>query len=87
LQCRLDLVTGGCNVANQNLASLNLPQDLYTPYTLMAVDAIIRGVKEAARKYCLSDKPCSDLLNVDRETKLFNCKYSVSFEEKIDFNC
>ncbi|WAR03385.1 GRM2-like protein [Mya arenaria] len=64
--CRIDLNT--CDIPNQNLRTKVPKGDTYIPFTLMAIDSIIRGVRDAATKYCGNVRPCSDLLNIDRDT-------------------
>lgn len=52
---------GSCDVANQNLADIG--EDPYVPFTLMAVDAIISGTKDASMEYCNGIHLCSEMLN------------------------
>ncbi|XP_045174045.2 metabotropic glutamate receptor-like isoform X2 [Mercenaria mercenaria] len=63
-----------CDLADQKLEDKIDRSDPYVPFTLMAVDAIIRGVKEAAQTKCGNIHVCSNLLNPDksRGTDLFN---------------
>lgn len=51
-----------CNIANQNLKNHLPAYDKTVPYTLLSVDAIIRGVRQAASS--CGDHFCSNLLNI-----------------------
>jgi len=53
-----------CDVDNQNVQDTGINRfDTYVPYTLMAVDAVIRGIKDSSQKYCSAKHLCSQLLN------------------------
>lgn len=76
--CRLDQST--CDVDNQNLMA-EIPNyremDNMVSYTLMAVEAIIRGTRAASQQFCQNDHLCSDILNINRQRGplLYNSKY------------
>ena len=78
LGCRIDLNT--CDPANQDLRSEILSDDPMVPFTLMAVDAIIRGTKAASMSQCGSEFVCSQLLNIkeSRGSAIFNSMCSLS---------
>lgn len=67
---------GTCDLPNQRLEDKIERSEAYVPFTLMAVDAIIRGVKAAAERRCGNIHVCSNLLNPDnsRGNDLYNCK-------------
>lgn len=67
---------GTCDLANQRLETKIDRSEAYVPFTLMAVDAIIRGVKAAAERRCGNIHVCSNLLNPgnSRGNDLYNCK-------------
>ena len=66
---------GTCDITSNNLNHIG--EDSYVPFTLMAVEAIIRGTKAASQRYCSGIHVCSELLNRDesRGLKIWNCKY------------
>ena len=68
---------GTCDISNKNLD--DVPEDPYVPFTLMAVEAIIRGTKAASMRYCGGIHVCSELLNRDesRGLKIWNCKCDI----------
>ncbi|XP_071094247.1 metabotropic glutamate receptor 3-like [Haliotis cracherodii] len=67
--CEVDGTSNACVLATQSLRD---ELDVYVPYTIMAVDAIIRGVYNAATKACNIYDLCSDLLNIgNRGTAIF----------------
>lgn len=78
--CRLD--QNGCDVDNQNL-NTRMPahreMDNLVSFTLMAVQAIIRGTRAASQQFCQNDHLCSDILNINRQRGplLYNSKYSA----------
>ncbi|KAK3587263.1 hypothetical protein CHS0354_034407 [Potamilus streckersoni] len=52
-----------CNTSKEDLGTKGLT-DMYVPYTLMAVDAIMKGVKTATAQFCQQQYSlCSDLMN------------------------
>ncbi|KAL3856568.1 hypothetical protein ACJMK2_011303 [Sinanodonta woodiana] len=52
-----------CNTSMEDLRT-KAPTDMYVPYTLMAVDAVMKGVKVATAQYCQQQYSlCSDLMN------------------------
>lgn len=57
------LAAGTCNVTIQSLSDVG--SDPYVPFTLMAVDAIIKATKDASEQYCNGIHLCSELLNRD----------------------
>ncbi|KAL4223422.1 hypothetical protein ACF0H5_016892 [Mactra antiquata] len=69
-----NFAAGTCDLPNQRLEDVVDRTDPYVPYTLMAVDAIIRGVKNAALAKCGNIHLCSNLLNPgnSRGTDLYN---------------
>ena len=69
------LSDGSCDVANQNLADIG--EDPYVPFTLMAVDAIISGTKDASMQYCNGIHLCSEMLNreLSRGLKIWQGMY------------
>lgn len=71
-----NFAAGTCDLANQRLENLVDRSDPYVPFTLMAVEAIINGVKNAAMAKCGGIHLCSNLLNPEksRGTDLYNCK-------------
>ena len=68
--CRIDL--GTCDL-NRDLQGMVPDSDVYVPFTLMAVDAVIRGVQQATQTYCGGAQLCSELLNRE-DDKLYLCK-------------
>lgn len=63
-KCSFALAT--CNVTDQNLRDVMDGSDAYVPFTLLAVDAIIKGVTNASITVCGDIHLCSNLLNVGR---------------------
>ncbi|XP_067683879.1 metabotropic glutamate receptor 3-like [Haliotis asinina] len=68
--CKVGGTSNACVLATQSLRD---DLDASVPYTIMAVDAIIRGIYAAAKKACTVYDLCSDLLNIgNRGTAIFN---------------
>ncbi|KAK6192482.1 hypothetical protein SNE40_003940 [Patella caerulea] len=64
--CRFDINGAGkCNTTVNRLSDDVI--DVYVPYTIMAVEAIIKGVKAAAEEKCSGNNLCSDLLNLENQ--------------------
>ncbi|XP_050409339.2 metabotropic glutamate receptor [Patella vulgata] len=64
--CRFDLSGASkCNTTINKFKGDDI--DVYVPYTMMAVEAIIKGVKAAAEEKCSGNNLCSDLLNLENQ--------------------
>lgn len=75
--CRLDL--GNCNVASQSLQGRVNQTDPLVPFTLMAVDAIVRGAAAAITSQCSDGSLCSELLNRrdSRGSSIYNSRFCL----------